>query len=439
MYHVGDPPYRVTVYERRAKKGVLYLRWRAENNWKHQSLGKPLRTKRGRIIKAIQRWAIEEATRCQRKLLVEDARRAVAERRDTPAIGPTVAESQTLICDPEIGRYPVDTAHRRSVIDALQFAGSVWGADRRWPTLRKGDYRALGRAKIRTLAERGHTGYRGAEIVVTRVLTTVRWLQGEGLVPRDIMVPAATWREELKADWRQIRDERKDPEPDRPRHTLEEMRAILAVAHRVDPRFGLMAILGGEQRMGQVRRARRSDLDLPKRAFRIPGMGRKKGNEVLLTEGQMAAVTAALTTGYLRKLEAKAMDYWLFPGGYMSIDGERVADDRHLGRAPVKKEAVLKWFRKAEALAGVPHIKGRATYGIRRAAVDGAKAERISREGLKELGGWTSSKVPDEHYADQEARPAKEEARDVRARIRKESTGSTGLDTVNGVRKREKT
>jgi hypothetical protein len=39
----------VTAFERRERKGVLYLRWRAANargvrNWEYESLGKPLRT-----------------------------------------------------------------------------------------------------------------------------------------------------------------------------------------------------------------------------------------------------------------------------------------------------------------------------------------------------------------------------------------------------------
>ena len=41
---------------------------------------------------------------------------------------------------------------------------------------------------------------------------------------------------------------------------------------------------------------------------------------------------------------------------------------------------VGRWFRQAEMLAGVPHIKGRGGYGLRRVAVDGLRKERASGE-----------------------------------------------------------
>jgi len=45
----------------------------------------------------------------------------------------------------------------------------------------------------------------------------------------------------------------------------------------------------------------------------------------------------------------------------------------------------------------------------------------ISREALKEHGGWADTQIPDRIYADQEAEFARDEARAVREQIRGET------------------
>jgi hypothetical protein len=95
--------------------------------------------------------------------------------------------------------------------------------------------------------------------------------------------------------------------------------------------------------------------------------------------------------------------------------------DRHgIDAKPVGRTAILKWFRKAEELAKVRHVAGRGAYGLRRVAVDAAKERHISREGLKSLGGWTDTQVPDSIYADQDAGYARAEAAQIRAQMRGE-------------------
>jgi len=72
----------------------------------------------------------------------------------------------------------------------------------------------------------------------------------------------------------------------------------------------------------------------------------------------------------------------------------------------------------------VPKVKGRAAYGLKRQSIDAAKAAGISREGLQRLGGWVDTQMADQVYADQEAGYARDEARDVRAKIRGEEEPS---------------
>jgi integrase len=265
------------------------------------------------------------------------------------------------------------------------------------------------------------------------------WLRDEELIPATACVPSRHWKRELADDWRTITESRSDYEPERPRHTLDEMRAILKVAPRVDPRFGLILALGAELRPGQVLRALRCDLDIEKGTFTVRAKGRKRGVVEHLTPGQLATAREALTTGYLRVLEGARRSvtvdrdensitinepgtYPLFPATQLTggRSGDPRAEERHRTAKSVNRRTLQAWFKEAEALAKIPHQPGRSTYGLRRAAVDAAKAEGISREGLKEHGGWTDSQMPDQVYADQESERAREEARDVRARIRGE-------------------
>ena len=182
--------------------------------------------------------------------------------------------------------------------------------------------------------------------------------------------------------------------------------------------------LGAELRLGQVLRCRRADLSLEHATLTVRGKGHKKGTVVHLTAGQMRVVRHALTEGYLRVLERHCADYPLFPAG--QLPGGRKMEDpvatiaRHQTAPSLSRSVLDGWFHEAERLAEVTPVPGRAAYGLRRAAVDAVKAAGISREGLKEHGGWVDTQMPDRIYADQEAAYARDEARDVRAKIRGE-------------------
>jgi integrase len=255
------------------------------------------------------------------------------------------------------------------------------------------------------------------------VLTLVRWLKGQRLLAYEACVVPDNWKDELRDDWATISEARTDYRPSRPRHSLEEMRAIIAAAPAVDPRLALALAIGAEQRSGQVVRSRRCDLDLEAGVFKIPGRKTKRGALIVLTPGQLAAIREALTTGYLRELERAGGDYPLFPSGQMpgGRSGKPVAVERHRAAKPIGPRIMLRWFIEAEELAKVPHLKGRAFYGVRRAGVDESKKGGISREGLMAAGGWSDSQVPDMIYSEEEALYAAKEAATHRARIRGEA------------------
>jgi integrase len=317
----------------------------------------------------------------------------------------------------------------------VERAARIWN-DAPWATIRRADLRALWRQRIAELRGTGATGLRGAEITAARVLAVAQWLRDEELIPSDAGVPRRTWKEELRNDWLELSGERSVPAPNRPRHTLEEMRQILLAARAVDPRFHLLMVLGAEVRLGQVVRCRRSDLDLAKGLLTVHGRRGKRGVLVELTAGQRQVAREAVTTGYLRELERIAPDYPLFPAGQMP--GGRKGDDahavaRHLEAEPVNRKTIHEWFHAAEVVAKVPSVAGRAAYGVKRAAVDAVKAAGISREGLMAHAGWTDTQMADRVYADQQAEHARHEAAAMRAKIRGEETPQPGSGRTQDV------
>lgn len=443
--------HRVTVFENIQRDGVLTLRWLEDGKRRTESLGRALRTAEGKIVKESERWAKAEAQR-RYEALVRGERSSLA---PLPVAPLTIGETKAKLTDPHTGKYATPTAHRRETLRALDFACKTWGSARAWDTIGKAELRALGRARIQQLRAAGQTGLAGAEHTVQRILTIAQWLRDEELIDAGACVPTKAWKDELRGYWLETTEEHQLPEPDRPRHTIDEAKRITLAAHDVDPRLELMLCLASNQRLGQVRRVHRSNVDLEASDLQIPTRGRKRGARILMTAFERAHLDLALTVGYLRLLEAayrrgEIKDYPFFPQG--QLPGSRTARgllpnrpglrdparpfardyrtpetptatvERHATAKPVGQRAILGWFDRAEAKAGVAKVEGRGPYGVRRAFVDAGKELKISREGLTALGGWADPQMADRIYADEEARYALQEARDVRARIRGEDS-----------------
>jgi integrase len=410
---VGLLPHRVTAYENAEKKNLVYLRWRADGNWKKRSLGVSLRDDRGRIRADVKRMVLSEAER-QYELL--SGKRSPDAARSAPL---TVANAWTIVSDPATGLYPVRTEHAKQIARELNTAARIWGAQMAWDDVDRSRLRMLGRTRIDEIRARGKNGgLRGAIETVRSVLTAAAWLRDEQKIAHDACLAPRAWREELRTYFRQLAGTSADP--DRPRHTVAEMRRILRKAEEVDPRFGLLMALGAELRLGQVRRCRRSDISSDHRTLTVRSAGKKKGTVQELTPGQWEAWERAIGEGgYLAECEAELADYPLFPGGKL-VQGTAVPA-KHGVAAAIDRTAVRDWFKIVEQLAKVEHVKGRGPYGLRRVAVDAGKKQGISREGLQALGGWTTSEMPDNIYAEQNSEYARHEAAEHRAKMRGET------------------
>jgi hypothetical protein len=88
------------------------------------------------------------------------------------------------------------------------------------------------------------------------------------------------------------------------------------------------------------------------------------------------------------------------PGGRSGAPKATV--ERHAAAKPMDRRTIVSLFAEAERAAGVAHVKGRGAYGLRRVAVDEAKLRKISRDAMREHGGWADNQMPDTVYADQE-------------------------------------
>ncbi len=415
---LGIWPVVVWYGERTDKGGVCYLRWYvpARRNWRWESCRMKVRDAQGVVSPEAQTRVLELAKRRHDLLLGKVSDIAVEQLAPI-----TVSETWAVLTDPNTGRFPARTPYRDSLEAALDDMAHELGGDFAWLHFDEGAFTRVLRKKVQRARERGHTGHRAAAALGTSLITIMGVLRESKRLPANIAIPGGRrWRKDLL---RYVTDVQGGIEPtvQRPRHSVDEMRKILAQAPKVDPRFALLLALGAELRLGQVSRARRSNLDREKGLFRTPGRGDKRGAVIELTAGQRRAVEDALA-GYLAPLEAEMADYPLFPQGMLvAKDSALVATPaRHGSADPVVRSAINQWFREAERLADVPHIKGRSAYGLRRASVDGGLAEGISPDALQQLGGWSSDRMPQTIYRDQKRDLARSEAAVVRAKTRGE-------------------
>jgi integrase len=343
----------------------------------------------------------------------------------------TIAEGWTLAKDPNTGKWPEDTMHRREMDRALDRAKSTWGARTAWNAIDRGEIRKLWRTEFRRARANGHEGVRSTEVVVARVMAVANWLRDEQKIAPTACVPWKAMKEEMRVDFAKATQGRHEAK--RPRYTPDEYRALLAAAPQVDPRWALLLSLGAEYRLGQVKRVRRSDVDLDASRVTVRGAGKKRGVVIVLTKGQRAQLDRALGEGgYLYGLEVmytkgKVKDYPLFPSHRLPAtdDGQPYTRKEHAERGEIDNTQLRAWHRQTEKKARVngkpiEHEDGRGWYGLRRAAVDAAKAAKISREGLQAHGGWSDAQIPDTIYADQQMGYAQEEAAKIRAQIRGE-------------------
>lgn len=420
-FPVGMKPYRVTAFEDLKRGGIVHLRWTVQAKRTIRSLGFKVRGVRGGLDQELVARAIQIAAE-QHTALVQ-GRGVLSNTPDVVQAAPlSIRDGWKRASDPATGKWIHDTSHRKDIERAIARAEEAWGPSTTWNAVDRGHLRKLWRFELARQRAQGRRGVRAAQLTLDLVLAVASWLRDEQVIA---LTAAMRWRQmdsEFAADVGEYK-------PLQPRYTADEFRRLFPAAWKADERYGFVYCLGAEYRLGQVVRSRRSNLELDKKRLRVPGRGKKHGGVVVFTSQQLEAVTRVLSTGYLAGLEAayqagEITDYPLFPGGPFvhGKEGQLISRAEYATREHIDRTALRTWHMRAEEIAEIPHIVGRGPYGGRRTGVDLAKGERISREGLREHGGWANQQMPDNVYADTEADYARDEASEVRARIRGEAT-----------------
>jgi hypothetical protein len=176
----------------------------------------------------------------------------------------SIGQGFDVVLSTEVGKFATRSRRWDEVRRARHKIERVLGRGRTWESLVPADLRSI----WRTLAKEYHAaspkstrcGARQTEVTVVALLSAAAWLRKEGKVLSNIITPPKDWRAEMRTDWEQVTCE--PIRVRRLRHSTDEMHRLFQQINNpeVDPRFSLAFALGGEQRIGQVLRCRRSQL-----------------------------------------------------------------------------------------------------------------------------------------------------------------------------------
>jgi hypothetical protein len=431
------PGLSIYAWERLDRGGRIFVKFAGSgparrDNRRKELLGDgfTLRDSRGRIDKKRVRLVEAHVTALARELL-EGKREQKSAKQETLSL----TEGFDLALDLERGKYPTKTRRWDAVQHARLVVERVLGKHVQWIELTHGDLRKL----WRTLAEEARRnadgrrvlGARKAESIVDALLSVAAWLREESLLPDDTLLPMTHWRKKLKEEWTKITGA--TVRPVRHRHTVKEMRALFRSLPRpsVDPRFSLAFQLGGEQRIGQILKCKRSDLELtpfdmksssgnPARfgILRVPSAGWKLASPVMFGFEDRKCVDAALA-GYLSLFEEQWRngsidDYPLFPAGRLK-KGKAKLSSRP---TPLTRDAARKMFQALERIAGVAHVPGRGWYGVRRIAADIAEDLEKDERVLNSLTGHRDSRTRQTIYQDEDRPEVLARAAQTRLKVR---------------------
>jgi hypothetical protein len=205
---------------------------------------------------------------------------------------------------------------------------------------------------------------------ISWLFTLARWGFDRLKLKRQPALPQH-WGDTVTTIWTQITNRK--PKVVREFHTLTEMRQLFSVRDRMDPRFENMVSVALGSRLGQTRRAMRSDLVLRPYAFArgrftTPSGGRKKPSlEIDVSSRAERAWQKAFDT-YLKPWEDRYQareitNYHLYPGGTLADIAQSTGDPDW----PCLTESYLgELFDQAEAIAGITKVAGRRFHGLRR-------------------------------------------------------------------------
>ena len=400
--------------------GVLYLLW-LDKRGKQQKRSLGHRDRReGKRQALAAATAMMQASAAVRGVVLAAPQQQ--ERKQDAARPLTLAQGVERMFDPNRGAYAAVTDHVKQAKRYAEAAVQILGPRLTWEDFTPGELMFL----VRQMAQQSRDGKGAvaAEKTCVVLYAIASWLRQEGLIPDTAAVPKPRWKVRLREEWRALTGHR--VEVNRPRHDVDEVAAIFAALPQADPRLRLLIELAAELRAGQAVRAKRSDLILDAVGgfglgrFIVHGNGKKHGEIVDLHPELRALVDEVLSTGYLAEAEAafqrgEIPDYYLFPGGKL----QRGSVPLSRATAGCLSDWTLRGLFKAlEAIAGIPHKKGRALYGLRRQATDLAPEFAQDAQVLNRISGHADSATRERIYQDPNNERVRAKAAEARRSMR---------------------
>lgn len=397
---IGIPPLVVQAYERVERQSVACARWvdreaQGRERRRKRSLDVHLRDAHGQLDPA----AVMLAEDRLRELYAAIVRKEDATSSGVVELPLTLAEGfQAALLTDGTGIYIGDTAHARTMRVAAARVTKILGGATPWTKVLPQHLAAVWRRLAR--ASKHGEGARTAEVTVAFVHRVANWLRENRRIPPTACLPAREWRDQLRTEWEKITEV--PIEPQRPRHTPDEMYAIFQALPAASPRLALALELGAELRVGQIIRitrlrirtgiAREAGLapeGMPFGFVQTPGAGKKRGVPMALTAEQRLALDRAWgDAGYLQDFErafraGTLRDYPIFPGGPLE-DGVAIVVAHPLRW---NRRTALVNFHALERTAGITPVPGRGFYGLRRVAADLAPDYSGDGRVLDRVGG----------------------------------------------------
>ena len=389
-YSIDAPRPKLTIKERPDREWICYFYWWNPARGKRGVLDKisaalSVRSEDGRLDPDLI-LAAEEKARTYHRQMVKgiDPREARLRARDaddrTDPDRLTIVEGFDLYFDPARGAYATDTRDVRTLKHTYRpLIEQMLGPDLPWSRLDADAGALLSRALARHYPD--DSGFRSAVRVVDLVFRAAEWLRVRRRIPADACMRPREWAEKMRDEWTKMG---KAVQPSQPRHTRQEMQALLSGRVDADPRIRMAIVIGPELRAVNLRAIMRTHVNLDAVGdwglgrMSVPGSAKKRGATIDIDPALRELLNHELAEGYLSAFEARfkareISDYPLLPG--------------KSGR-PLSRRRFRELFDAYEEACGVEHVTGRGGHGLRRTMSD-ALAEQTEDEHVRDqAGGW---------------------------------------------------
>lgn len=433
---------------------VVTLRWYEDRKPKRKSLGFAVRDEKGKLDPEKVRYAEDEVRRYHSLYVQGTTPDRVRDTEDPEAL--TLRQGLDEVLDLSTGRWRKNTAHYRAMVRHANRLCQIFGEKTLWVELTPTKV-----SKVwRVAAEKANgtmQGYRPAELSLVLLYTAANFLRTNLKIPLNACLRPKGLSDTMKAEWLEIAGlteaqvaKRKAEKQSRRTFSQAETKKLLEGFHKAPPRLRFLLLVGANLRGGQVRRVKRSNVDLTPGtgAFGngeivVEGRGKKRGATVAVDSEVASFLKEAFGEGgYLYHHErayqaGEIPDYPMVPGfgtggvawgkALGEVGGTKAKDKALL--KPMAPKTLYRMFRTYQEACGVEYLKGRQWYGLRRRFSDEISRHATDRMATNVAQGWAAgSTMGDAVYRNEKDERTRLDAATARKAAFAALRGKTGGD-----------